>query len=248
MVSYFLITAQQGYCNSYAAALTILCRYAGIPARLASGFLTGEPGPDNTYVVKDKDKHAWTEVFFPHVGWVPFDATEGTDDISDHAAHAKQTGTDIWAGLWSHGWLPPSAGLILLGLLGYLLKTELLDRMRPRRRVRVGMVDRPAANVAIVEAYLGACAALARRGLARPGQTTPDEFLRLVVLRADPALRAGLESPLERLTALCTRFRYGREIATPDDVRAAHTAQAQIAQALSHVRRGALALSSPASA
>ncbi|HZT43377.1 MAG TPA: transglutaminase domain-containing protein [Chthonomonadaceae bacterium] len=246
VVSYFLFTSQQGYCDSFAAALTVLCRYAGIPARIASGFLTGEATSANTYLVREKDKHAWTEVFFPRIGWVPFDATEGAEDISDHSFHKKLQGSNLWAALWSHGWLPPAAGLLLLGLLGYLIKTELLNRIRPRRRIRTGLLDRPATNVAIIEAYLGACASLARRGMARPGQTTPDEFLRLVLSRADTALLTDLQAPLERLTVLCTRFRYGREIATEDDARAAREAAALIAQALSRARRGAFALPSSA--
>ena len=89
IVAWFLFDKQEGYCDSFAAALTVLCRYAKIPARMATGFLSGDYEGNNTYLVRQKYKHLWTEVFFPHVGWVPFDATEGTVDISDHSGTSQ---------------------------------------------------------------------------------------------------------------------------------------------------------------
>src|SRR5207248_3106238 len=38
IVEYFLFESHQGYCDKFAASMVLLCRYAGIPARLASGF------------------------------------------------------------------------------------------------------------------------------------------------------------------------------------------------------------------
>ena len=47
--------------------------------------LTGQLDQNGDYVVRQKDKHVWTEVFFPRIGWVAFDATEGAIDIADLA-------------------------------------------------------------------------------------------------------------------------------------------------------------------
>lgn len=78
-VDYFLFTLKEGYCNYFASALTVMLRSVGVPARLAVGFMPGEPTEDGVYLVRDSDSHAWTEVYFQGYGWVPFEATPGRD-------------------------------------------------------------------------------------------------------------------------------------------------------------------------
>ncbi len=64
-----------GFCQQYAAAMAWMVRQAGIPARVAFGFTRGGSKDGNTYVLTNKNLHAWTEVHFAGFGWVPFDAT-----------------------------------------------------------------------------------------------------------------------------------------------------------------------------
>ncbi|MBO0867244.1 MAG: transglutaminase domain-containing protein [Micromonosporaceae bacterium] len=64
-----------GYCEQYAAALAWMVRQAGFPARVAFGFTLGTGSNGGTYTLTNKNLHAWTEVYFPGYGWVPFDAT-----------------------------------------------------------------------------------------------------------------------------------------------------------------------------
>lgn len=65
-----------GYCVQYAAAMTWLVRKAGYPARVAIGYNQGTQDPaKGTWVLTNHNLHAWTEVYFAGVGWVPFDAT-----------------------------------------------------------------------------------------------------------------------------------------------------------------------------
>ena len=52
-------------------------RAAGIPARMASGFLPGSIDGDDR-VVRVSDAHAWPELYFPRLGWVRFEPTPGT--------------------------------------------------------------------------------------------------------------------------------------------------------------------------
>ena len=69
------LTNKVGYCQQYAAAMAWLVRAAGIPARVAFGFTRGSADDDGTYTLTNRNLHAWTEVYFSGVGWVPFDAT-----------------------------------------------------------------------------------------------------------------------------------------------------------------------------
>jgi transglutaminase-like putative cysteine protease len=70
-------TIKRGYCQFYASTMAILLREAGIPTRLAQGFLPGTRSADGREVVSNLGAHAWVEVFFPGYGWVPFDPTGG---------------------------------------------------------------------------------------------------------------------------------------------------------------------------
>ena len=66
-----------GYCVHYAAAMTLMARTLGIPARIAVGFLPGTRNPDvpSEYIVSTDDLHAWPELHFDGIGWVRFEPT-----------------------------------------------------------------------------------------------------------------------------------------------------------------------------
>jgi transglutaminase-like putative cysteine protease len=74
-LDWFLFDSKTGFCNYYATAEVILLRSVGIPARLVVGFAQGEFTSPNLYVVRERDEHAWPEVYFPGVGWVEFEPT-----------------------------------------------------------------------------------------------------------------------------------------------------------------------------
>ncbi|TAL05756.1 MAG: DUF4129 domain-containing protein, partial [Chloroflexota bacterium] len=71
-------TIRVGYCQYYASTMAMLLRKAGIPTRLAQGFLPAtKRGADGTEIVDNGSAHAWVEVLFPGYGWVDFDPTGG---------------------------------------------------------------------------------------------------------------------------------------------------------------------------
>ncbi len=69
------LDAKRGFCQQYAAALAWMLRVAKIPARVAFGFTKGSNYSSGTYVLTNRNLHAWTEVYFEGFGWIPFDAT-----------------------------------------------------------------------------------------------------------------------------------------------------------------------------
>jgi transglutaminase-like putative cysteine protease len=142
VVDHFLFTARQGWCEQVASSLVVMARVNGIPARLVTGYVPGEAQPlTGTYVVRERDAHAWAEVWFPDLGWVPFDPTASVPlagaDRADPAAgqwlvdHAVQV-------------------LLLLSALGLAAwgVVVLVRRIRGRRAAR------PVGWVAVTDAGL----------------------------------------------------------------------------------------------
>ncbi len=69
-----------GYYDYHASSMAILLRVAGIPARIATGFVLSVNNFDDrtqNYIVRGHDAYAWVEVYFPEYGWVDFDPTPG---------------------------------------------------------------------------------------------------------------------------------------------------------------------------
>jgi transglutaminase-like putative cysteine protease len=80
-VDYFLFTQKSGYCNYFASAATVLLRSAGVPARMVVGFMHGQYDKGaNSYIIRDRDYHAWTEVYYPGQGWIALDATPPAEE------------------------------------------------------------------------------------------------------------------------------------------------------------------------
>jgi protein-glutamine gamma-glutamyltransferase len=73
----FLFDSREGYCQHFSGAMALLLRLNGIPARVAVGFVTGKPTGTDGYAVSSNNAHAWVEVLFPGIGWLPFDPTPG---------------------------------------------------------------------------------------------------------------------------------------------------------------------------
>ncbi|WP_322794154.1 transglutaminase domain-containing protein [Bellilinea sp.] len=75
-VEWVLFEHKQAFCNYYASAEVLMLRSLGIPSRwvigYAQGFLDEE---EDFYWVRDLDRHAWPEVFFPGIGWIEFEPT-----------------------------------------------------------------------------------------------------------------------------------------------------------------------------
>lgn len=75
-VGSFLFRAREGYCAYFAAAMAVMLRTIGVPARVVNGFRNGEYNPvGQDFVVRARDAHSWVEVYFPGYGWATFNPT-----------------------------------------------------------------------------------------------------------------------------------------------------------------------------
>lgn len=72
----FLFDERKGHCDFYASATAVLLREGGIPSRIAYGFASREIVPEkNTVIFRDRNAHAWTEIFIKDRGWTICDFT-----------------------------------------------------------------------------------------------------------------------------------------------------------------------------
>jgi len=72
----FLFDTRAGFCEHYAAAFATLMRAAQVPTRIVVGYQGGTRNPFGDYwVVRQRDAHAWVEVWLKEDGWVRLDPT-----------------------------------------------------------------------------------------------------------------------------------------------------------------------------
>ncbi|MBI5157421.1 MAG: hypothetical protein HZA58_05330 [Acidimicrobiia bacterium] len=68
-----------GYCEQFATSMAVMARLVGIPSRVVLGFSPGTVLEDGRVVVRDRNAHAWVELWMSTQGWVRFDPTPRGD-------------------------------------------------------------------------------------------------------------------------------------------------------------------------
>ena len=216
-VDWFLFDVKIGYCEQFATAETLMLRSLGIPARLATGYSTGQYDPVlDQSIVREKDAHAWVEAWFPNDGWVPVDPSPG------YSALPATQFPNHWAGSGLARLIPHlslGAAPALLGSLGALgvippaiavalAVTMLWAWMRTRRRRPAGPRAAPAEE-RLLRLY---DALQSRAGRRRAPPETPLEY------RHD--VRAGPWEPLlDEVTRAVNHGAYAGRWPGPDRVR-----------------------------
>jgi len=72
----FWFDRREGFCEHIASSFVILMRGLDIPARIVTGYQGGElNGVDGYWTVRQRDAHAWAEVWLQDRGWVRVDPT-----------------------------------------------------------------------------------------------------------------------------------------------------------------------------
>lgn len=219
-VDHFLFVTRTGFCEQIASSLAIMLRTLGIPTRLVTGYGPGERNPLTGYFeVKQSDAHAWVEVFYPGIGWVPYDPTFGVPEAAPHAS-SRFIGAEVIAavGRFLSSAVPEPVkdllrdagsglGVVRDGLfrvwpvvLVVLVLAAMAIRTRRRRR------SRAPAQAAALGAYLGLTEALAPLGHPLVEHATPREYFRSV--SADPAIERAVVFEAELVVATLERDRF----------------------------------------
>jgi len=72
----FWFDRKEGFCEHIASSFVILMRALDIPARIVTGYQGGEVNAvDGFWIVRQRDAHAWAEVWVAGQGWVRVDPT-----------------------------------------------------------------------------------------------------------------------------------------------------------------------------
>ncbi|MBV9470167.1 MAG: transglutaminase domain-containing protein, partial [Abitibacteriaceae bacterium] len=211
---YFLFKSQRGYCTYYAGALTVLCRAAGIPARVVSGFVNPEWDTSGTIgTIYESSAHAWTEVWVPNWGWATLDATP-TDDRGNNAPNWWDTWTDVLTGLLAadRKWLQQNHLALALGSLCLIsIGVVLVGRRQglggPTLRWLLpnhAHLSDDATRRIVFNTYGRAAKVMTRRFRPRAHWETPVEWLQA----AETELELRDPTPLRQLTNLYAQAKY----------------------------------------
>ena len=83
----FLFVRRSGNCEYFAAALAVMLRSLGIPARVVGGFQRGDWNEYGWYfMVRLRDAHAWVEAHVEGVGWITLDPSPRQAGVSGRSA------------------------------------------------------------------------------------------------------------------------------------------------------------------
>jgi hypothetical protein len=184
--------------------MVVLCRAAGIPARVATGFAPGVASSDG-FDLRSMDKHAWVEVYFPDYGWVTFDPT--TDAATDSSATTTETHhVESWLQRLRTAVRHSPAVAVILTLIVllvlYVAVTEIVDRRKARMIRNV-----EEAKTVLGRTYAPRGRALTRLGLGRDASETPHEYVaRVTPILPDVERTLKVTLPAATLEAVTESF------------------------------------------
>ncbi|MGE0485156.1 MAG: DUF3488 and DUF4129 domain-containing transglutaminase family protein [Gammaproteobacteria bacterium] len=238
-VDAFLFETREGFCEYFAASFVVLMRAAGIPARIVTGYQGGEYNDLGDYfVVRQRDAHAWAEIYDEELGWTRVDPTGavapervsvGLDEALPRGAGRRAREGGVTSTLLSR--LRDSVDAVTYGWNQWVLGYSNANQQRLLGRLGIEDVDYGTLVIALTVTLAAAMLVLAvlvlrvarPRGdpalaawlefgarLARIGLArAPSEAPRAYALRV-ATRRADLAAEALAITRLYTQARYGR--------------------------------------
>ncbi len=183
----FLGENRLGHCEYFASAMAMLARAVDVPSRVVAGYRVAEHNDLGDYdVVREKNAHAWTEVYIQGKGWQIIDATP-EDLLLQNQPHDSPRLAALWdfAGtLWTRA-VTRLSELTLPEIIAALLVVILVG-LAVRRWGR-----RPSRTAATAEAFWRT-------------EAPPPALLRLLGALATSGKSRLDSEPLERFAARLT--------------------------------------------
>jgi len=214
--TYFLLDNPRGYCTYFAGALTVVCRLAGIPARVVSGFVNPErDSATGMGILREANAHAWTEVWVPGWGWAPVDATPPGDRGNNSMGIIASWNDFVHNSLnASRDWLRPRLWVLVFPFLLLIIVTVLSVRKKGLpfflQRWLGGLQRNPyrndphLASRAVLQSYHSMARGMNRRFRPRTAWETPGEWVEAAMEK----MRYEKPEPFRELTTLYERARY----------------------------------------
>jgi hypothetical protein len=196
-VEYFLFGEEkEGYCDLFASAMVLMARWQGIPARYVRGFfpVNGDENGDGWYEITEASAHAWAELYFEGVGWIPFDPTEGAQAVPG-SERGSTNDTSPW---YTRKWFEWT----LNGAIGFSFLAACFVALRGIRRARAAVNWEQIELARTYEMFAGALQKASGQPR-RPNQTTT-EYLH----RVSGAL-GSLTVQAQEIDAMFVRTLYG---------------------------------------
>ena len=112
----FWLDRKLGFCEHFASAFVVVMRAMDVPARIVTGYQGADPLlQDGFMVVRQRNAHAWAEIWQAGVGWLRVDPTAAVapDRVQRGrslrpapglVAGAINTLNPAWAARWRSGW------------------------------------------------------------------------------------------------------------------------------------------------
>ena len=105
----FVLNKRPAFCQYFASGMALMLRSIGHQTRIATGFMVKEYNPlSKRWIVRQKDAHAWTEVFDPQRKiWVGYDATAPSMTARPKVFKGIQFFKDFWTSVqlrWRAFW------------------------------------------------------------------------------------------------------------------------------------------------
>jgi transglutaminase-like putative cysteine protease len=222
-VDNFLFNTRRGFCEHIASAMAVLLRAEGIPTRVVTGYGPGERNPFTGYYdVRYSDAHAWVEVFYPQLGWIPYDPTFGVPAVPGGWGSPMGAGLVSWVAAQVGAAVPAGVrtaigvaahrvtGVVVAGRAGVPVAAAVLvgalvvfGVRRRRHRTKP-----PPAHDRFDAAYQELLRGLAAAGHPPDPARTPDEVLADV--DADPRLDEELRAHAAEVVRSVRRARFAR--------------------------------------
>lgn len=217
----FLATTRSGHCEYFATATVMLLRAAKIPARYATGYVVDDSSRHGkTYLVRERDAHAWVLVFREDKGiWEEFDTTPASDRAEAFHAAKWEPVSDFFANLkfqfskwrWSKTTYTSYLKWFLIPLVLFLIWRIVSNKRRRQKNALIeGQANEPTWPGMDSELYL-LNEKLSSAGLGR----FPNELLNEWHKRISPSVPQS--KSLSRIFQIHRRLRFDPNGITPDN-------------------------------